>query len=203
MNIVCLDFEGVLVPEIWIGLAQRTGIDDLTVTTRDIPDYDELMNYRLELLRKHELRFDDVRAAADALEPLDGAGKFLSWLRTKFQVVILSDTFYELAGPLVSKLGYPTILCHRLHIDDQNRLVGYQLRQKDPKRASVRAFKTLNYKILSAGDSYNDISMLQESDFGMLFRPPEKVVADYPEFKIARDYDELKAGFSEQNAKYD
>jgi phosphoserine/homoserine phosphotransferase len=202
MNIACLDFEGVLVPEIWIGLAQRTGIDDLKVTTRDIPDYDELMTYRLELLRKHNLRFADVQAAADALEPLEGAQDFLFWLRKEFQVVILSDTFYELAGPLVSKLGYPTMLCHRLEIDDDNRLVGYRLRQKDPKRASVKAFKSLNYKILSAGDSYNDISMLQESDFGMLFCPPEKVVADFPEFTIARNYAELKTGFTQQNATY-
>ena len=202
MNIACLDFEGVLVPEIWIGLAQRTGIDDLKVTTRDIPDYDELMTYRLELLRKHNLRFADVQAAADALEPLEGAQDFLFWLRKEFQVVILSDTFYELAGPLVSKLGYPTMLCHRLEIDDDNRLVGYRLRQKDPKRASVKAFKSLNYKILSAGDSYNDISMLQESDFGMLFCPPEKVVVDFPEFTIARNYAELKTGFTQQNATY-
>ncbi|MFT4563647.1 MAG: phosphoserine/homoserine phosphotransferase [Gammaproteobacteria bacterium] len=200
MNIACLDFEGVLVPEIWIGLAQRTGIEALKVTTRDIPDYDELMTYRLDLMRKHDLRFADIQAAAEALEPLDGAEEFLAWLRTEFQVVILSDTYYELAGPLVRKLGYPTMLCHRLEIDAQDRVAGYRLRQPDPKRASVKAFKSLNYRVLAAGDSYNDISMLQEAHFGMLFCPPDKVIADYPEFGVALNYLELKEGFIADNA---
>ena len=198
MKIACLDFEGVLVPEIWIGLAGRTGIDELKVTTRDIPDYDELMTYRLELMRRHNLRFADIQAAADALEPLPGAEVFLTWLRTEFQVVILSDTFYELAGPLVRKLGYPMMLCHRLEVNTEGRITNYHLRQIDPKRASVKAFKSLNYTIVAAGDSYNDISMLQEADFGMLFCPPEKVVTDYPEFAVALNYTELKGGFLEQ-----
>ena len=198
MKIACLDFEGVLVPEIWIGLAVRTGIDELRVTTRDIPDYDELMTYRLELMRWHNLRFADIQAAADALEPLPGAEAFLTWLCTEFQVVILSDTFYELAGPLVRKLGYPMMLCHRLEVDTDGRITNYHLRQIDPKRASVKAFKSLNYKVVAAGDSYNDISMLQEADFGMLFCPPEKVVTDYPEFAVALDYTELKSRFLEQ-----
>jgi phosphoserine/homoserine phosphotransferase len=198
MKIACLDFEGVLVPEIWIGLAGRTGIDELKVTTRDIPDYDELMTYRLELMRRHNLRFADIQAAADALEPLPGAEAFLTWLRTEFQVVVLSDTFYELAGPLVRKLGYPMMLCHRLEVNTEGRITNYHLRQIDPKRASVKAFKSLNYTIVAAGDSYNDISMLQEADFGMLFCPPEKVVTDYPEFAVALNYTELKGGFLEQ-----
>lgn len=195
MNIACLDFEGVLVPEIWIGLAARTGIDDLKVTTRDIPDYDELMRYRLELMSRHQLGFAELQAAADALKPLPGAHDFMRWLRTKFQVVILSDTFYELAGPLLAKLDYPTMLCHRLEIDDQQRISGYRLRQVDPKRASVKAFRTLNYKIVAAGDSYNDISMLQESDYGVLYCPPDNVVADYPQFEVAHDYQALQAAF--------
>jgi phosphoserine/homoserine phosphotransferase len=195
MNIACLDFEGVLVPEIWIGLAQRTGIEELKVTTRDIPDYDELMTYRLDLMQRHSLRFEDIQAAADALEPLAGAVEFINWLRTEFQVAILSDTFYELAGPLVRKLDYPMLLCHRLEIDAENRIVGYQLRQSDPKRAAVKAFRSMNYKIVAAGDSYNDISMLQEADFGMLFCPPDNVVADYPEFGVSRSYTELKEAF--------
>ena len=197
MNIACLDFEGVLVPEIWIGLAERTGIDDLKVTTRDIPDYDELMSYRLDLLQRHGLGFDDVQAAADALEPLAGAYEFLEWLRSRFQVAILSDTFYELAGPLIRKLDYPMLLCHRLEIDADNRISGYRLRQPDPKRASVKAFKSLNYTVLAAGDSYNDISMLEEADFAMLFCPPDNVVADYPEFGVARSYADLRSAFSE------
>jgi len=197
MNIACLDFEGVLVPEIWIGLAERTGIEDLKVTTRDIPDYDELMSYRLDLLQRHGLRLDDVQAAADALEPLAGAHEFLEWLRSQFQVAILSDTFYELAGPLIRKLDYPMLLCHRLEIGAENEICGYRLRQPDPKRASVKAFKSLNYTVLAAGDSYNDISMLEEADFGMLFCPPDNVVADYPEFGVARSYDDLRTAFSD------
>jgi len=191
-----LDFEGVLVPEIWIGLAQRTGIDELKVTTRDIPDYDELMRYRIDLLDRHGLRFADIQAAANALEPLPGAAEFLHWLRGEFQVAILSDTFYELGGPLVRKLNDPLLLCHRLELEADGRISGYRLRQPDPKRAAVKAFRAMNYRILAAGDSYNDISMLQEADFGMLFRPPEKVVADYPDFGVAQNYEELRAAFS-------
>ncbi len=202
MNIACLDFEGVLVPEIWIGLAQRTGIDELKVTTRDIPDYDELMTYRLGLMRQHDLRFSDIQAAADALEPLAGAAEFLNWLRTKFQVAILSDTFYELAGPLLQKLGHPMMLCHRLELDTDDRVIGYRLRQTDPKRAAVKAFRSMNYTIVAAGDSYNDISMLQEADFGMLFCPPENVVTDYPEFSVSRTYAELQEAFIAVCARY-
>ncbi|HCU90539.1 MAG TPA: bifunctional phosphoserine phosphatase/homoserine phosphotransferase ThrH [Gammaproteobacteria bacterium] len=192
MNIVCLDFEGVLVPEIWIGLAERTGIEELKVTTRDITDYDELMSYRLDLMKKHGLRFRDIQVAANSLEPLKGAPVFLAWLRTHFQVAILSDTFYELSGPLVRKLGDPMILCHRLEVDGKGRITGYHLRQADPKRAAVKGFKSMNYTIAAAGDSYNDISMLQEADFGVLFQPPISVVRDYPEFKVSNSYTELK-----------
>ncbi len=192
MNIVCLDFEGVLVPEIWIGLAERTGIDELKVTTRDITDYDELMKYRIALMKKHNLRFRDIQVAADSLEPLTGAAVFLASLRREFQVVILSDTFYELSGPLVHKLGDPMILCHRLDVDGEGRIVGYRLRQTDPKRAAVKAFKSMNYKIAAAGDSYNDISMLQEADFGVLFQPPVTVAREYPEFKVSNTYIELE-----------
>jgi phosphoserine/homoserine phosphotransferase len=192
MNIACLDFEGVLVPEIWIDLAERTSIEEFKLTTRDIPDYDELMTCRLRLMRQHGLRFADIQAAADSLEPFAGAADFLDRLRSKFQVAILSDTFYELAGPLVRKLGYPMLLCHRLEIDSDDRIAGYRLRQPDPKRASVKAFKSLHYKVLAVGDSYNDMSMLEEADFGILFRPPDNVVADHPDFAVVRSYADLQ-----------
>ena len=194
MNIACLDFEGVLVPEIWIGLATRTGIEDLKLTTRDVPDYDELMTRRLDIMRAHNLRFDDLQAAADSLEPLPGAADFLERLRGQCQVAILSDTFYELAGPLIRKLAYPMLLCHRLEVDGNGNIVAYHIRQPDPKRAAVRAFHSLNYRVIAAGDSYNDISMLEEADVGILFRPPDKVISDHPEFTVCRDYAPLLAG---------
>ena len=195
MNIACLDFEGVLIPEIWLGLAATTGIDELTVTTREISDYDELMTLRLDVMRKHGLKFADIRAAADALEPLPGAKEFLGWLRTEYQVAIISDTFYELAGPLLEKLDFPMILCHRLIVDDAGAIVDYKLRQPDPKRCSVKAFKSLKYNVVATGDSYNDISMLSEADFGAFFCPPDNVVEDYPQFQVTRSYAELKDAF--------
>ena len=178
MNIACLDFEGVLIPEIWLGLAANTGIEDLKLTTREISDYDELIRHRLDVMARHNLVFEDIHRAADSLEPLPGAQDFLDWLRTQYQVAIISDTFYELAGPLLQKLGFPMILCHRLEIDTEGKITNYKLRQKDPKRCSVQAFKALQYKVVATGDSYNDISMLQEADVGVFFQPPENVVAD-------------------------
>lgn len=196
MHIACLDFEGVLVPEIWIGLAERTGIEELKATTREIPDYAELMKMRLEVMTRHGLKFNDIRAAADSLEPLAGAHEFLNWLRTEYQVAIVSDTFYELALPLVSKLGYPMILCHRLEIADDGSLTGYRLRQPDPKRHAVRGFKTMQYKVVVTGDSYNDVPMLQEADRGWFFCPPANVMQDHPSIPVAHSYGELKAAFS-------
>lgn len=196
MHIACLDFEGVLVPEIWVGLAERTGVEALQATTRDIPDYDELMKMRLRIMDERGLRFADVRAAAESLDPLPGAREFLDWLRGEYQVAIISDTFYELAMPLVRKLGLPTMLCHRLTVDDDGRLSGYRLRQPDPKRSAVRAFKSMQYKVVATGDSYNDVPMLEEADRSWFFCPPDNVVRDNPAIAVARSYAELQAGFS-------
>ncbi len=191
MHVVCLDLEGVLVPEIWIGLAEKTGIDSLRATTRDVPDYDQLMRQRISELDRKNIRFDDLKHVAESLEPLEGAREFLDWLRTRFQVIILSDTFYELAGALMEKLSWPTLFCHRLKIDGAGRISGYILRQEHPKREAVRALKSLNYRVIAAGDSYNDLSMLAEADAGVLFRPPENVMRDAPEFVVTHDYETL------------
>ncbi len=196
MKVACLDFEGVLVPEIWISLAERTGIDDLKVTTRDIPDYDELMTYRLGIMDREGLGFEALNAAARGLEPLPGAHDFLDWLRGEYQVAILSDTFHELAGPLLAKLGHPMMLCHRLEVEPGGRISGYRLRQRDPKRHAVKAFQALNYAVVATGDSYNDIGMLEQADSAMLFRPSEKVVRDYPDFPVAEDYPSLRGMFA-------
>ena len=196
MKVACIDFEGVLVPEIWISLAAQTGIRELELTTRDIPDYDELMGHRLSIMDSHGLRFKQLLAAAEVLEPLPGAADFLAWLRSEFQVAIISDTFHELARPLVAKLGNPVILCHRLEIDAEDRITGYRIRQPDPKRCAVKAFKSLNYDVVATGDSYNDISMLDQADAGMFFCPSEKVTRDYPNIPVARDYAELKTMFA-------
>ncbi len=195
MNIACLDFEGVLIPEIWLGLAETTGIEELKVTTREISDYDELMTLTLDIMRRHGLKFADIRKAAESLEPLPGAKEFLQWLRTEFQVAIISDTFYELAGPFIEKLDYPMILCHRLLVNDAGEITDYQLRQPDPKRCSVKAFKSLEYNIVATGDSYNDISMLSEADYGVFFCPPDNVISDFPDIDVARNYQELKTAF--------
>ena len=196
MKVACIDFEGVLVPEIWISLAERTGIAELRVTTRDIPDYDELMSLRLRIMRERGLRFADIQAAAGALEPLPGAAEFLTWLRQRYQVAIISDTFHELAAPLVAKLGYPMILCHRLEVAADGTITGYRLRQTDPKRHAVQAFQSLLYQVVATGDSYNDISMLRQANAGMLFQPSAKVVRDHPDLRVARDYPELQAMFA-------
>jgi phosphoserine / homoserine phosphotransferase len=197
MKIACLDFEGVLVPEIWVNLGEQTGISEFRVTTRDISDYNELMNFRLDLMSKHQLGYQDLNRAAEKLEPLPGALEFLVWLRSSYQVAIISDTFYELAGPLLSKLGNPMTLCHRLTVDTDGSILNYRLRQTDPKRHSVKAFQSLGYEVVAAGDSYNDISMLEQSENGILFQPSEKVVEDYPNFPVASNYGELKAMYSD------
>ena len=196
MKVACIDFEGVLVPEIWVSLAERTGIDELRVTTRDIPDYDELMSLRLKIMRERGLRYADIQAAAGALDPLPGAAEFLSWLRANYQVAIISDTFHELAAPLVAKLQYPMILCHQLKVDADDHIVGYTLRQSDPKRHAVLAFQSLHYQVIATGDSYNDISMLRTANAGMLFQPSEKVTRDHPDLAVAKDYTELQAMFA-------
>lgn len=195
MELACLDLEGVLIPEIWIGLAERTGIEELRATTRDIPDYDVLMKQRLGLLKQHKLGIKDLQAVIDNMSPLEGAKEFVDWLNENFQVIILSDTFYEFAKPLMRQLGYPTLFCHRLGIDEQGNINDYFLRQTDPKRQSVKAFHQLNYRVIAAGDSYNDTSMLSEADVGILFRAPSNVISEFPQFSSVNSYEELKREF--------
>lgn len=193
VKIVCLDLEGVLVPEIWIEFAARTGIDELRRTTRDEPDYDVLMKYRLDILAKHRLGLPDIQAVIAEMGPMQGARDFLDALREQYQVVILSDTFYEFAHPLMRQLGWPTLFCHSLEADDQGMLVNYHLRMPNQKQEAVRRFKELNFTTVAAGDSYNDTAMLSEAHGGILFHPPENVVREFPQFPVTRDYDALRA----------
>lgn len=192
MELVCLDLEGVLIPEIWIAFADKTGIPELRATTRDIPDYDVLMQQRIRLLEQHGYGLPDIQQVIATLDPLPGAEAFVEWLRPRFQVVILSDTFYEFAMPLMKKLGYPTLLCHRLETDDQGRVTGYRLRQKDPKRMAVKSFHALNYHVIAAGDSYNDTTMLAEANCGILFHAPENVIREFPQFPAVHTYGDLQ-----------
>ncbi len=196
MEIACLDLEGVLIPEVWINVAERTGIDALRATTRDIPDYDQLMTQRLRILDEHGLRIDDIQDVIDGMEPLEGAQNCLDWLQSHFQVVILSDTFYEFAEPFMRKLGWPTLFCHRLDIEADGRITDYQIRQPDPKRQSVRAFQLLNYRCIATGDSYNDTTMLTQAESGILFCPPQNVIHEFPQFPVATSYSELQEEFA-------
>jgi len=197
----CLDLEGVLVPEIWIQVAERTGIQALRRTTRDEPDYDKLMGYRLELLAEHGIGIQALREAVAACDPLPGAAEFLDWLRGRFPVLILSDTFFDLAAPLVRKLGSPAVFCHQLEVEPEGRLIGYRLRMPDHKRASVHALQALHFAVIAAGDSYNDTAMLGAADAGVLFRPPENVIQEFRQFPVARTYDELQAAFEAAAAR--
>ncbi len=195
MEIACLDLEGVLVPEIWIAFANKTGIKEFAKTTRDVKDYDVLMRYRLNLLSEHNLALPQIKEVIDTLEPLEGAGDFIDWLRERFQLVILSDTFYEFAQPLMRKLGYPTLFCHTLISNKFGIISDYKLRQADHKRHAVLSLKSLYYRTIAAGDSYNDISMLHEADSGILFSAPDNVKIDFPKFPTAKTYTELKKEF--------
>ena len=195
MEIACLDLEGVLIPEIWIAFAEKTGIEGFNRTTRDEPNYDILMNYRLNLLREHNLGINEIQAVIATLEPLQGAVEFVDWLRERFQVVILSDTFYEFASPLMKPLGYPTLLCHQLECADDGTVLNYQLRQANPKRQSIVALKSLYYRTIAAGDSYNDTTMLWEADAGILFQAPDNVVNEFPRFPSVHTYEDLKLEF--------
>ncbi len=195
MEIACLDLEGVLIPEIWIEFANRAGVPELKATTRDVPDYDELMRQRLGLLDQHGMGINEIQDVIATLSPLDGAADFLNWLRERFQVVILSDTFYQFAGPLMAKLGHPTLLCHDLVIDDQGRVADYTLRQTDPKRQAVIGFKSMYYRCIAAGDSYNDTTMLDEAHAGILFRAPTNVIAEFPQYPVAHTYEEFRQEF--------
>jgi phosphoserine/homoserine phosphotransferase len=193
MQIVCLDLEGVLIPEIWIAFAERTGIAEFRRTTREEPDYDKLMRYRLGLLRQHGLKLADIQAVIGSMAPMEGARDFLDELRTRFQVIILSDTFYEFADPMMRQLGRPTLFCHKLVVDDAGFVAEYRLRQPDQKRHAVNALKALNFQVIAAGDSYNDTGMLQAADAGFFIHPPESIVAQFPQFPVNRSYAELKA----------
>ena len=195
MEIPCLDLEGVLVPEIWIGFAEKTGIEEFRATTRDIPDYDVLMQQRLGLLDQHGLGLKDIQQVIATMTPMPGAAEFINWLKERFQVVILSDTFYEFSQPLMAQLGFPPLLCHRLIADDSGRIVDYKLRQKDPKRQAVKAFHSLNFRVIAAGDSYNDTSMLEEADVGILFKAPDNVIAEFPQYPAVDRYQDLKLEF--------
>ncbi len=192
MQIVCLDLEGVLVPEIWIEFAERTGISALRRTTRDEPDYDKLMKYRLALLAEHKLGLPDIQKVIAEMGPMPGAREFVDGLREDYQVIILSDTFYEFAHPLMRQLGWPTLFCHSLEADSNGVLVNYHLRMPDQKREAVKRFKELNFTVVAAGDSYNDTAMLNEAHGGILFHPPENVIREFPQFPVTLDYAALR-----------
>ncbi len=195
MELACLDLEGVLIPEIWINFAEKTGIEALKATTRDIPDYDELMTMRLAELDKHKLGLTEIQEVIETLSPLEGAREFIDWLRERFQVIILSDTFYEFAGPLMKQLGYPTLLCHKLTVDDSGKITDYNIRQANPKRQSIVALKSLYYRTIAAGDSYNDTTMLAEADAGILFKSPQNVIDEFPQYPAVHTYEDLKKEF--------
>ena len=190
--LACLDLEGVLLPEIWIAFAEKTGIEQLKPTTREIPDYDELMQGRLKILNDNNLKLIDIQNVIKTLSPLAGAIDFLAWLKSEFQVIILSDTFYQFVGPLMKSLDYPTLFCNDLIVNSKGDITGYQLRQKDGKTKAVSALKKLNFKVIAAGDSYNDTGMLQEADAGILFCPPDNVIKEFPQFPVSRNYEEFK-----------
>lgn len=193
--ICCLDLEGVLIPEIWINVAKKTRLKALEITTRDEPDYDKLMRYRLTILKREGIRLRDIQAVIKRMSPLPGAKSFLKELRRRYQVIILSDTFYEFAGPMMEKLGSPTLFCNWLSVDAKGFISNYHLRQKNGKKEAVRAIKGLGFNVVAAGDSYNDIAMLQTADRGILFRPPAKIVGEFPQFKVTHTYSELLKAF--------
>jgi phosphoserine/homoserine phosphotransferase len=195
--VACLDLEGVLVPEIWINVAERTGIEELRLTTRDEPDYDVLMKGRLRILAENGLGLSDVQKVIAQMSPLEGADRFLDWLRERFQVLILSDTFYEFAEPLMRQLGFPTLFCHSLGVNEEGRIVDYFIRLPDQKRRTVMALRELEFRVIAAGDSYNDTTMLGAADAGILFRPPDNVIREFPQFPVTRTYEELREAFIE------
>jgi phosphoserine/homoserine phosphotransferase len=197
MHLVCLDLEGVLVPEIWIAFAEATGIDELRLTTRDISDYDVLMKKRIRILKENSLKLPDIQRVIEQMEPLPGAQAFYKNLRNISEVIILSDTFTQFAGPLMKKLQNPTLFCNTLVVDDDGSVIDYALRIDDGKRRSVEAFNSIGFDVVASGDSYNDLSMLKTATKGVLFRPPDSIIEEYPEFPAAYDHDELFALLSE------
>ncbi|MFP4425683.1 MAG: bifunctional phosphoserine phosphatase/homoserine phosphotransferase ThrH [Spirochaetaceae bacterium] len=192
MRVACLDLEGVLVPEIWLGLAKKTGLTELEITTRDIPDFDRLMRTRLEILDAHGITMRDLREVVGSMEPLPGAAEFITELRATMQVIILSDTFQEFMPPLMAKLGYPTLFCNDLLIDEEGRIRDYTLRQRDGKRHAVLALRSMNLRVYAAGDSYNDLSMIQEADHGAFFRAPASIIEEHPEYPALESYEQLR-----------
>ncbi len=192
MNIICSDLEGVFVPEIWINVAIKTGIEELKLTTRDISDYDVLMKNRLAVMDKHNIKLKDITDVIADIDPLDGAVEALNWIRERAQIIVLSDTFEEFARPLMKKLGYPALMCHNLTIDEAGRIADYNLRLANHKMHAIKAFKSLNYRVIAFGDSYNDTAMLLEADHGFLFMPPDNVVKEFPQLKVTRTFEELK-----------
>lgn len=199
--LACLDLEGVLVPEIWIAFAEQTGIEKLRLTTRDIPDYDELMRGRLKILDENNFKLADIQKVIREIKPLEGANDFLGWLKTEFQVIILSDTFYQFAGPLMAQLEYPALFCNELVVGEDGRIADYRLRQADGKTQAVAALQSLNFKVIAAGDSYNDTGMLKKADAGIFFRPPEGITKEFPKFPVTHQYDEMKQAFQQARAK--
>jgi phosphoserine/homoserine phosphotransferase len=202
VEIACLDLEGVLIPEVWIGVAEQTGIDELRATTRDIPDYDALMRQRLGILEANNLGIGVIQEVIGAMQPLDGAPEFLDWLRTHYQVLILSDTYYEFAEPFMRKLGWPSLFCHHLEIAADGRITDYRLRIADHKCQAVRAIRGLNFKTIAVGDSYNDTSMLAEADRGILFRAPDQVIAEFPDFPVTNNFAELQSQFEAASREF-
>jgi len=192
LEIACLDLEGVLIPEVWINFAESTGIEALRATTRDVPDYDVLMKQRLRILADHGLGLTDIQDVISGMRPLEGALDFLAWLRERFQVIILSDTFYEFAEPFMRQLDWPTLFCHNLEVDDRGMVVDYRLRQADQKCQAVRALQSLKFRVIATGDSYNDTTMLAAADAGILFRPPQNVIDEFPQYPVATTYDEAR-----------
>jgi phosphoserine/homoserine phosphotransferase len=192
-----LDLEGVLVPEIWINVALKTGIEELKITTREMPDYDALMKRRLSILGSHKLTLTDIQKVIATMRPLEGAPEFLNWLRERCQFIILSDTFYQFALPLMRQLDYPTLFCNQLEVDEAHRITNYRLRLPDQKRQSVNALKALNFFVMAAGDAYNDTPMLGEAHVGLFFRPPEKITKEFPQFPVTQSYAELQAHFAQ------
>lgn len=201
MLVTCLDLEGVLVPEIWIAFAEKTGIEKLRLTTRDIPDYDELMQGRLKILNENNLKLADIEDVIGGIAPLPGAKEFLSWLESEFQVIILSDTFNQFAGPLMAQLDFPTLFCHDLIVDESGKITDYKLRIPDAKTKAVAALKKLNLKVIAAGDSYNDTGMLKEANAGILFRAPDNVVKEFPQFPVTQTYEEFKTAILAASVK--
>jgi phosphoserine/homoserine phosphotransferase len=192
MYIICSDLEGVFTPEVWINVADKTGITELRRTTRDEPDYNKLMRWRMEILDQHGLKLHDIQEVISQIKPLPGALDFIQWMKERTQLIVVSDTFIQFAEPLMKQLGRPTLFCHTLIMDETNRIIDFKLRQPDPKRRTVEALQSLKYQVIAMGDSYNDISMLQQAEVGILFRPPANVISDYPQLPVTQTYEELR-----------